>query len=103
MQIVHPISNTAIDGMELAAGAVLKETDVYDSTTGRWEPIPPGIVEMTLRVRHAAKFVRPRGELSDAGKGVLAYLARWNLCLTERAWWVAIPSPHHKNDGRMDW
>jgi hypothetical protein len=42
-------------------------------------------------------------ELSIEAKGLLAYLAEWNFYLTERSWWIIIPSPEWKNDGRMDW
>jgi len=102
-QHIHPISATPIEGMSITAGAVLRKTDVYDSTTGKWEPVPPALVGSTLQKGHGAFFIRPNTELSDDGKAFLANLVWGNLLLTYRNWWIVIPSLEWKYDGRMDW
>jgi hypothetical protein len=100
----HPKSSVLVTGMRLAQGAVLREDDVYDSTSGTWERCPaPGLVLGST----PTVWVRPTG-LSQEGLLLLAYLAERKYLLTkplhESYWrWKMIPSPGWKNDGRMDW
>lgn len=53
----HPISKRIIEGDRLRAGAVLRSTDVYDSTTGYWTKCPsPGV---TVQEGNNTIWVRP--------------------------------------------
>lgn len=43
-RFIHPVSGAVIWGHRVTAGTVLRETDVYDSSSGAWEPCPcPGL------------------------------------------------------------
>ncbi|HUC01688.1 MAG TPA: hypothetical protein VMA75_02175 [Candidatus Paceibacterota bacterium] len=65
MKFVHYKSNAIVDGIALEAGDVLRATDVYDSTSGKWSPIPPALVGTAIVKEAAAVFVRPSAEGSN--------------------------------------
>jgi hypothetical protein len=101
---LHPVSKAPIEGTILPFGTELLEGDVYDSTKGNWEPNPiPGV----FLGASCTIWVRPSGDsktISEEGKRLLCDLEEHNFLLTEDSWhWKAIPSPHWKDDARMDW
>ena len=101
--ISHPRSRAVIQGTKLSAGATLAESDLYDSSSGRWSPVPSALVGMTLKKGHAAIFVRPDAQLSEEAGTLLAHLVKYDFYLTERHWWIVIPDVASKYDDRMDW
>lgn len=60
---VHPVSGEVIEGIRLVEGAVLREEDVYDSTTGKWEAGP--CAGLTLQNTRTI-WVRPQNLSGDA-------------------------------------
>lgn len=63
---IHPRSGHYVFGEKLPAGTVLEATDLYDSSSGRWEPCPcPGLV---LQEGVATTWVRP-SLAEDPGTG----------------------------------
>ena len=45
MQFIHPISADRIEGVRILPEDKLQSSDVYDSTSGKWEKCPcPGLV-----------------------------------------------------------
>lgn len=101
-QYLHPETNVPIDGMRLAPGAVLRETDQYPSSDGKWRSSPcPGLV---LQHGCSVMWVRPGAELSPEGSALLKYLASYHFCLTRcHGPWLAILSARWKNDARAHW
>lgn len=64
MQIEHPMSGTPIDGEFVPIFDLLRPTDVYPSTSGRWEVCPcPGVLlpdyDMAIGVPNPVLWVRP--------------------------------------------
>ena len=100
-EYLHPVSAIPMRGMRLAPGATLRKDDLYDSTDGKWRPCP--CTGATICDGCTTFFIRPGVGLSPEAEKLLAHLAKWNLYLTWRHWWIAIPSLRWKNDGRMDW
>jgi hypothetical protein len=92
--------------MRLAPGALIRNTDVYDSTDGGWHKagrwtgsiIQPGCTTV---------WVRPNTELSKEAVSLLNHLVRsdkHHFYLTDRPiHWKVVPSPQWVEDGRMDW
>lgn len=99
---LHPETGVPIDGMRLAPGAALRETDQYSSSDGRWHSSPcPGLV---LQRGCSVMWVRPGAQLSSGGRALLKYLASYHFCLTQcRGPWLAILSAKWKNDARAHW
>jgi hypothetical protein len=97
---LHPDTSVTLDGILLGQGAMLRGSDWYASTVGTWQqcPIPGLIIKQGCKVL----WIRPN-KLSCEAKSLLTYLTQWNFYLTERHWWIVIPSPRWKHDSRMDW
>ncbi len=100
---VHPRSQAPIIGMRLAAGAVLQQGDVYDSTTGTWEACTsPGVA----LGKTETIWVRPGADLSNNARELLARLVRKGstTCLVKRQRdrnYYVTSNPGHNWDGRM--
>jgi hypothetical protein len=60
--IYHPFANP-IQGRRLQAGDVLRSTDVYASTTGKWERCP--CAGAVLQTNVDVVWVRPPPSISD--------------------------------------
>lgn len=89
----HPQSGEVVCGLQLAPGAILRESDKYDSSTGHWEECPtPGITLQTT----PTTWVRPDG-LSQNGKYLVMYLASNKKGLFDtvgyRGCWMVVPCP----------
>jgi hypothetical protein len=57
---LHPLEVAeTVFGRVLQVGETLQKGDIYDSTTGKWEPIPEGILGSLVREKHAAILIRP--------------------------------------------
>jgi len=57
---LHPRNQEeAVFGRCLRAGEELKKTDVYDSTTGKWEPVPSALVGTKINGKPDATLIRP--------------------------------------------
>lgn len=99
--LFHPESGVAVLGMQLFPGTVLRETDVYASSFGAWEPCP----RKGLCLERGCKtiWVRPSADLSKEAKQLLEYLVRSKFLLTYQGHWKVIPARGWKQDGRMDW
>ena len=98
---IHPKSGVQVQGMQLVRGVVLQKSDLYDSTSGKWENCP--CVGGTVPNGQHVVWIRPNTELSAEGKVLLTYLTQNNFLLTYLYWWKVIPSPRWRYDGRMDW
>lgn len=97
---LHPDTRVALNGILLGEGAMLRGSDLYASTDGTWQqcPIPGLFIKQGCKV----SWIR-HDKLSSEAKSLLAYLIQWNFYLTERHWWIVIPSPKWQHDSRMDW
>lgn len=100
---VHPVSGEVITGIQLVEGAILRDEDVYDSTTGKWERLPimtGGRLSQTRTI-----WVRPQG-ISDEARHLLMILSvrGGNLyhCIAERSGiYYHIPVPDFDWDTRV--
>lgn len=59
MRYIHPMTGAVIEGRSVEVGEKIERADAYDSTTGRWEPVPSALVGMTIRSKRGAMLVRP--------------------------------------------
>ena len=56
----HPLNATeTVSGRRIQPGGTLKRGDVYDSTTGKWEAVPEGLVGNVVEKGHGAILIRP--------------------------------------------
>ncbi len=88
----HSWSGTQIEGFRLVAGAEIRGTDRYDSSTGKWEPPPPAVGRnmddpydrgLTLEEGCPTMWIRP--ELSDNTKELLMLLRARLLDIHEKS------------------
>lgn len=101
---LHPETGIPIDGMRLAPGVQLRESDQYASSDGTWRVAPSHASGLILQERCETLWVRPRAELSPEGNALLKYLVSYHFCLTRcRGPWLAILSARWKNDERAHW
>jgi|GEM_PF-3585555 len=56
---IHPQSEKEIFGEQLVPGDVLREGDVYPSTTGEWQDCPAGLPGQKLGPKCVGFWVRP--------------------------------------------
>lgn len=102
---VHPQSGAETRGVRLGPGAIVSEVDVYDSTSGDWEPCStPGC---KLEPGFAAVFVRPT-ELGKEAKEFLVdmmaelfYLAHPTGQFWVGANWYRVSSPDWHPDSQV--
>ncbi len=102
----HPISGVVIQGVRMPAGTTIRETDRYDSSTGKWSSgfSAAGLV---IQPGCATVWVRQPGPLSENARVLLGYL---NLrggdlygCVALRdGKHYVVPGPHWNWDGRFD-
>lgn len=107
IQLVHTQTGIPLLGMLLVAGAQLRSSDHYDSTSGKWEPCPtPGVV---LSENASAIWVRPN-ELTDDERRLLMALSsqckgRFD-CIAKvprhAKGFVLIPTPDYNWDRRIE-
>ena len=97
----HPQSGEKIQGMKLAPGAKIQESDFYDSTSGRWIRCPSA--GGTVPEGGHVIWVRQNAELSEDARALLQYMATSLNFLTHRNHWKAIPDPSARYDERLDW
>lgn len=102
-QYLHPVSLIPLEGMRLGPGAMIRETDLYDSTDGSWRPAP--CAGATLQEGCTTVWVRPEAKLSTEGRQLLSHLVHNpTYGLTQRSgMWIVVPSAKAKYDGRMQW
>jgi len=56
----HPLDQSQIIiGRILQPGETLRSSDYYDSTSGKWELVPYGLVGDEVQPRHGAIIIRP--------------------------------------------
>ena len=56
----HPQNvEQTIFGRFILPGEVLQKGDMYDSTTGKWEPVSNAFIGNVVEERHGAMFIRP--------------------------------------------
>jgi hypothetical protein len=86
--------------MRLGQGAILRDEDVYDSTTGQWEKcLCPGL---ELRATPTI-WVRPQAELSENARVLLGYLNSYSACVgVYHGTHYVIWSPTFNWDARVD-
>jgi hypothetical protein len=100
----HPNSGAIASGIILEPGIVLKATDLYDSTTGKWDTCPH-LAGSKVRPKCDTVWVRPVDTLSMQACLVLSVLLCWkdaHLVFHEDIWKV-LPSLHLADDRRMYW
>lgn len=102
----HPKSGVSVLGMLLVNGATLCAEDVYDSTSGKWEPCPiPGIVLGNTQTL----WVRPR-DLTLDERNLLKYLAKQPKgsfdCIAKKPsdirQFMVVPGPNYNWDSRIN-
>jgi len=99
---IHPVSGKKISGIILGPGALLLQTDVFASTSGRWEHIPNPNIRISPE-GSGAVIVRPNVTLSEDAKTLLIYLINEDYLLAYRQMWIVVPTPRWAYDGRMQW
>jgi hypothetical protein len=66
---MHPLNAMErVSGRTLQPGEVLQEDDVYDSTTGKWEPVPNAFVGNIVGEKHGAMLIRPEKQDKTTSK-----------------------------------
>ncbi len=102
----HPRSGTAIEGVRLPPGTIIRMDDKYDSSDGTWraaELVAGGKVPVGDHVI----WIRQPGPLSENARILLGYLSSRRSgafsCIGEqRGTFYVIPSPTFNWDGRFD-
>lgn len=57
--VLHPITNTPVEGVRLRAGDTFQKGDLFACSSGKWVPILNVLVGQVLSKRTDALFVRP--------------------------------------------
>lgn len=96
----HPVSGEKITGIRLGPGAILKETDRHNVTSGGWGACP--CAGATLMHGYKTIWVRPASKLSPETTTLLVQLSMNGFAITNYGYWRVIPTPTSKYDGRMD-
>lgn len=74
MQVqTHPQSGISITGMRLAAGAILRQDDQYDSSDGKWRTCNH-VTGSVLQPGCTTVWVRPEAVISENARLLLGYL-----------------------------
>lgn len=96
---LHPISKRPIEGILLVPGAILRDTDMYDSSDGKWRSCPcPG---STLQAGCETVWVRP-GQFDLATNAILRCLSHNGFFLLRvRGEWKIIQDPPLKSDDQL--
>ncbi len=100
----HPHGGAKMSGFRLAPGAILKDTDVFASTSGVWEPCPSPNLKLG---ETSTLWVRPQEKLSTNARLLLAYLVRAGdrfRCVVQRnstGGYILAVSPSFNWDGRV--
>lgn len=98
---VHPVSKTPIDAVRIGPGATLREGDMYDSSSGKWEQ-QRLIAGCKLEAGCETIWLRPQ-DISAEAYVLLAHLTQHEFLLTETTHWKVIPTPRWARDTSMDW
>ena len=97
----HPITKKPISGVRLGRGAVIRNGDVYDSTTGDWAPAPAAGI--TIRLGNVLVWVRTTPPSATAME-LLQELCRPGYYLVfGEGHWRTIPHLAWKHRQEMDW
>lgn len=103
---LHPRSGASLTGMRLAAGAILRADDQYDSSDGQWRACNH-VDGNILQPRCTTYWVRPNIEFSENARVLLGYLNSHGgdlyACIAERnGRHYVLPRPDFNWDGRME-